>query len=75
MLSSMVKKIDTATYLATKSVVDKTFQGGTITLGIKENGVGYARSTKVNTPKEVLDLVEKYKKAIIDGTIKIPVSL
>lgn len=75
MLSSMVKKIDTATYLATKSVVDKTFEGGTITLGIKENGVGYAESTKINTNKEVLESVEKYKKAIIDGTIKVPVSL
>ena len=53
MLSSMVKKIDTATYLATKGVEDKTIQGGTITLGIKENGVGDAGSTKVNTPKEV----------------------
>ncbi|MCY6371995.1 BMP family lipoprotein [Clostridium ganghwense] len=74
-LSSMVKKIDTASYLATKNVVDNTFKGGIVTLGLKEDGVGYAESSKVNTPKEVLQIVEKYKKAIADGMIKVPANL
>ncbi|GAA0744591.1 BMP family ABC transporter substrate-binding protein [Clostridium oceanicum] len=72
-LSSMLKRVDTATYDATKQIVDGKFEGGkTIELGVKEDGVAVAGTSKDNTPKEVLDLVEKYKNAIKEEKIKVP---
>lgn len=72
-LSSMVKRVDVATFNATKEVVDGTFKGGKhIELGLKEDGVGIAPTSNKNTKKDVLDLVEKYKTAIKEGKIKVP---
>lgn len=72
-LSSMMKRVDTATYTASKELVNKTFKGGSITsLGLKEEGVGIAESSKTNTPQAVLDLVGKYKAAVVAGTIIVP---
>ena len=72
-LSSMMKRVDTATYSATKDLVNKAFKGGSITsLGLKEDGVGIADSSSKNTPKDVLDLVTKYKAAVVAGTIIVP---
>lgn len=72
-LSSMVKRVDTATYNATKDVVNGTFKGGRqVELGLKEDGVGIAESSKNYTPKNVLDLVDKYQTAIKDGKFVVP---
>ncbi|NMM65271.1 BMP family ABC transporter substrate-binding protein [Clostridium sp. P21] len=73
-LTSMMKRVDTATYDTLKSLAkDSKFEGGTTKVyGLKENGVDIADSSKKNVPKEVLDLVAKYKQAIIDGKIKVP---
>ncbi|EJO5347985.1 BMP family ABC transporter substrate-binding protein [Clostridium botulinum] len=72
-LSSMIKRVDAATFNATKEVVDGTFKGGKhIELGLKEDGVDVAPTSNKNTSKEVLDLVGKYKKAIKDEKIKVP---
>lgn len=76
LLSSMIKKVDTATYEASKDVKNGAFKGGTvITFGLKEKGVGIAPSSDKNTPKDVLDLVAKYEKAVVDGTIVVPAKL
>ncbi len=75
-LSSMIKRVDTATYEGTKSVVDGNFKGGTsVNLGIKEGAIDIAETSSKNTPKDVLDLVEKYKTAIKDGKITVPSTL
>lgn len=84
-LTSMMKRVDTATYLASKEVVDGTFKGGTVkSFGLKEEGVGIAPSSrgevpadmkdlvKSNVPKDILDLVDKYIAAIKDGKIVVP---
>ncbi|MBV7272658.1 BMP family protein [Clostridium thailandense] len=72
-LSSMVKKVDTATYNAVQDVVKGKFQGGKhVVLGIKEDGVGVAPSSDKNTPKDVLDLVNKYMEAIKSGKLTVP---
>lgn len=72
-LSSAFKKVDIGTYSAIKDTVNGQFKGGkTITLGLKEGGVGIAPSTKDHVSKDVLDLVAKYQKAIIDGKIVVP---
>lgn len=72
-LSSMIKRVDTATYEACKDEVNKSFKGGKhIELGLKEDGVGIAPTSSVNTSKDVLDLVKKYQDAIISGKIVVP---
>src|ERR687891_2108375 len=43
-LTSAVKRVDTAVFLAIKSVVDGKFKGGTnMTFGLKDNGVGIGK--------------------------------
>jgi basic membrane protein A len=75
-LTSMVKQVDYAIYTAVKSVVDNTFQAGDRVLGLKENGVGLAPVTLDFPDKQAaLDKVEKLKKAIVDGKIKVPATL
>lgn len=75
-LSSMVKRVDNATYDVSKSVIDNTFQGGkTLEFGLKENGVGMADTTKNNTKADVVDLANKYKDAIVNGTLIVPSTL
>jgi basic membrane protein A len=72
-LSSALKRVDTATYEAAKSVVENKFQGGKIiTLGLKEEGVGIAPSSNKNTPADVLELVNKYQQAVKDGKLTVP---
>ena len=74
-LSSMIKNIDKASYNVALESLQGNFKGGIdnkLELGLKENGVGVAESTKNNVPKEILDLVEQYQKAIINGVVLIP---
>ncbi|MGH4118343.1 BMP family lipoprotein [Clostridium sp.] len=74
-LSSMMKRVDTATYNASKSIVDGTFKGGSvITLGLKEEGVGIAATSDKNVPKDVLDIVKTYQDKVIAGEIVVPVN-
>ena len=72
-LTSMVKRVDTATYNTVKDLSAGKFEGGqTKVFGVKEEGVDIAPSSNKNVPKDVLDLVAKYKKAIVDGKISVP---
>ena len=72
-LTSMMKRVDTGTYTVVKDVKDNQFKGGTtLTLGLKEDGVGIAPSSNKNTPQDVLDLVKKYSDAIVAGKIVVP---
>ncbi|MFD3155860.1 BMP family protein [Haloimpatiens sp. FM7330] len=72
-LTSMMKRVDTATKQAVLDIVNDKFEGGkTHVFGLKEDGVGIAPSSKKNVPKEVLDLVKKYEDAIKTGKIEVP---
>ncbi len=69
-LTSAVKRVDTAVYLAIKSVVDGNFKGGTnMTFGLKENGVGVGKiSPKV--PKADVSKLNQIRADIISGKIR-----
>lgn len=72
-LTSMVKRIDVAVFDISKRWKEGNWQGGQVThLGLKEDGVAIADNTDKHVPQEVLDLVEQYKKDIIDGKTKVP---
>jgi basic membrane protein A and related proteins len=68
-LTSAVKRVDTAVFDAIKLVVDGKFRGGNITFGLKDNGVGIGKiSAKV--PKSEVAKVMQVRADIIAGKIK-----
>jgi basic membrane protein A len=68
-LTSAVKRVDTAVFLAIRSVDDGTFKGGNVVYGLKDNGVGLGKiSPKV--PKEDVSKVQQIRADIISGKIK-----
>jgi basic membrane protein A len=70
-LTSMLKRVDVAVYDAFKAAKDGTWQPGMESLGLKEDGVGYAvddNNRAVLTP-EMQAKIDAAKQAIIDGTL------
>lgn len=65
------KGVDTAVFLAAQQVVDGTFAGGAVSLGLSEEGVGLGNPNPA-VPQEVLDVAAAYEQAIIDGDIVVP---
>ena len=73
MLTSMMKRVDLATYNAFKTAQDGTWKPGLQELGLKEEGVGWALDDN-NKPLITADMqakVEAAKKDIVSGTIKV----
>ena len=68
-LTSAVKRVDTAVFVAIKSVVDGNFKGGNKVFGLKDNGVGIGKiSPKV--PEADAAKVNQIRADIISGKIK-----
>ncbi|MEN9722524.1 MAG: hypothetical protein RJB38_510 [Pseudomonadota bacterium] len=73
-LTSMLKKVDTAVYAAIEQTVEGKFSGGIIRHGLPDSGVDYAvdqYNEKILTP-EMRKKVDQIKTAIIAGKIKVP---
>jgi basic membrane protein A len=68
--TSMIKKVEIATIDALKAVASKSFKGGVITLGMKENGVDYAKTNPAMSD-EIKEKLDAAKKAITDGSVKV----
>jgi basic membrane protein A and related proteins len=68
-LTSAVKRVDTAVFLAVKSVADGKFKGGNVTYGLKDNGVGLGK-INAKVPKSEVAKVQKIRADIISGKIK-----
>jgi len=69
-ITSMVKRVDVATFDFIKSLTEGTFKAGTKVYNLKENGVGYSTTGgKIDDIKAKLDA---YKQQIIDGKIVVP---
>lgn len=70
-LTSMVKRVDTAVYEVIKAVVDGTLEGGIWSFGIEDGGVGTSEFTytKDIIPEEVFAAIEDAKAKIISGEI------
>jgi basic membrane protein A len=70
-LTSAIKRVDTAVYTIIKDAKDGDFPGGEATVfGLAEGGVGIG---KVAEPaKEYQDLVDEAANGIKDGSIKVP---
>ncbi len=75
-LTSMLKRVDTAVYNAIKQVVDGDWHPGTQVFGLEDEGVDYAVN-KVNDNEDLLSeeiqtKLEELKQQIIDGEITVP---
>jgi basic membrane protein A len=72
-LTSQLKRVDEAVYRAFKSARDGSWKPGPQSLGLAEDGIGYAldeNNEKLVTP-EMRARVEAARAAIIAGTIKV----
>ncbi|MBN1173268.1 MAG: BMP family ABC transporter substrate-binding protein [Micromonosporaceae bacterium] len=69
-MTSMLKRVDTAVYEFVKSESSGTFTSGVTTFDLKVEGVGYSTSGgKIDDIKTRLD---EYKQKIINGEITVP---
>lgn len=75
-LTSMVKHVDYAVYLAVKDLAGGKFVPGNRELGLAEGGVGLS-PVRVDFPgrEAVLARIESYRKAIADGQLHVPGTL
>jgi len=69
-LTSMVKRVENSTKMALEAVANKSFKGGVVTMGMKEDGVDYAKSNP-DLSAAVQKDVDASKADIISGKIKI----
>ena len=72
-LTSMLKRVDVAAYNAAFDVVNDEFTAGVQTLGLAEDGVGYALDeyNEELIPADVIEQVEAVRQQIIDGELSV----
>ena len=75
-LTSMLKRVDTAVFDTIDQVTQGDFTTGYQVFGLKEEGVDYAVNEYNDTDellsKDIQAQLEKFKQDIIDGKIKVP---
>ena len=75
-LTSMLKRVDTAVHDAIQQVAEGSFKPGTQVFGLAEQGVGYAvnefNDNEQLLSKDIQKKLEDYKKQIVSGEIKVP---
>jgi basic membrane protein A and related proteins len=75
-VASMMKRVDIATFSVVKETLNGTFKPGVHTLGMAQDGVGYAlENSKVPVSKSIVNQVEKLKVKIKNGQIKVPTAI
>jgi basic membrane protein A len=75
-LTSMLKRVDTAVYDAIAAAGDGTLEGGVAQVfGLAEDGVSYSTSNADLMTQDIIDPVEEAKAGILDGSIAVDVCL
>ena len=74
-LTSGVKRVDVGVFDAIKSVQDNKLKGGSDLLFNLKNGGMSVGKINPAVPKAYIDEMNKYKKQIIAGTLKVPTAL
>jgi basic membrane protein A len=69
-LTSMLKRVDTAVYEITAAADGGTFAEGNIVYDLASDGVGYA--TSGGFIDDIVDQLDAFKAQIVDGTIVVP---
>lgn len=69
-LTSMLKRVDTAVYDAIQATSDGSIEGGVGEIfGLAEDGISYSTSNEELMTQDIIDQVEAYKQQILDGEI------
>jgi basic membrane protein A len=73
-LTSMLKRVDVATYNVIAAVKNGQFKGGVQEFGLDNDGVGFALDeyNKALIPDNLLTKVEMIKQQIVEGKITVP---
>jgi basic membrane protein A len=73
-LTSMLKRVDTAVYIAIQEVAEVGSSGlaGSLVFGMAENGVDYSDSNPEQLTSDITEQLDEFKQQIIDGTIVVP---
>jgi basic membrane protein A len=72
-LTSMLKRVDTAVYDAIVAKADGSLAGGEAQVfGLADDGISYSTSNKDLMTQDIIDEVEKAKQQIIDGDVVPP---
>jgi basic membrane protein A and related proteins len=71
-LTSMLKRVDTAIYDTIEAVSNDAFEPGAQIFGLAEEGVGYATSNPDLLTEDIVAQLEDFKQQIIDGDITVP---
>ena len=75
-LTSMLKRVDTAVYDAIQQTAEGNFVSGTQVFGLAEEGVGYAVNQYNDNERllsqEIQDRLDELSQQIVDGEIKVP---
>ena len=70
-LTSMLKRVDTAVYTAIEGVGSGTF-GGSLVFGMAEDGLDYSASNPDELTSDITAQLDEFKQQIIDGEIVVP---
>jgi basic membrane protein A len=69
-LTSMLKRVDTAVYDAIAAAGDGTLEGGAgQVFGVAQDGISYSTSNADLMTDDIVSVVEDYKQQIIDGAV------
>ena len=71
-LTSMIKRVDTAVYNSIKEVGDGTFKAGATVFGLAEDGLDYSNSNTAELTPDIIDKLEELRQQIISGDIVVP---
>jgi basic membrane protein A len=74
-LTSMLKRVETALIYTLNAVQKDAFTGEIISLGLKEDGVGYATTNEKALTQDIVSQVDAVKQQIVSGQIKVVPSL
>ncbi|MEX1263387.1 MAG: BMP family ABC transporter substrate-binding protein [Actinomycetota bacterium] len=71
-MTSMIKRVDTAVYDTIVAAADGSFKGGGQVFGLADEGISYATSNPDLMGQDIVDAIEEAKAAILSGEIKPP---
>jgi basic membrane protein A len=71
-LTSMIKRVDTAVYDAIKQVGDGDFKSGDNVYDLAAQGLDYSKSNTDLMTQDIIDQLEQLRQKIISGDIKVP---
>jgi basic membrane protein A len=71
-LTSMLKRVDTAVYTAIQQVGEGSFAAGATVLGLAEEGLDYSKSNTAEMTQDIIDQLEAFREQILSGDIVVP---